>query len=376
MRHATWAAVVVVVFVLGVYVGGREEVVGRLTGPVAPASVDGSPGSAPRDREDDPLGQASATAGFDRVEIARAAGSWQGQLERLEVLSRRGDDAAASALRDRLLDSVLELGRDGEAAAARERLDAYLALNPHDPEAYLLDCDLRQMQGRPREAMSPLLELLAFADDPAVVAEAREKLRLLVGVQETQLANAGDLAALVRLFEELTARDPSFDGHRLRLAHWLLRAGRLDEADRVLAETGSMGADAETREQLVAQVRLARTGLPLERHGGALHVNAQVAGKPLRMLVDTGASMTAISRAEVAALDATATGERVRVRTAGGVVEAEVHRVSDVEVGGLRLESLSVLVLDGPLPRGVDGLLGMDVLDHFQAVPGTSLPLP
>jgi predicted aspartyl protease len=64
------------------------------------------------------------------------------------------------------------------------------------------------------------------------------------------------------------------------------------------------------------------------------------------------------------------------VQTAGGVIESEVHRVTDLEIGALRLDSLSVLVLDGPLPRGVDGLLGMDVLSRFPGEPGTGLPAP
>ncbi len=118
-------------------------------------------------------------------------------------------------------------------------------------------------------------------------------------------------------------------------------------------------------------VALARDGLPLERLPGAdggtaaLHVRATAAGRSLRLLVDTGATTTVISRARAADLGSRATGRRVPVRTAGGTVEAEIHVLRQVEIGPLRLDVLEVLVLDRALPSGVDGLLGMDVLGRL-----------
>src|SRR5690606_3197004 len=158
--------------------------------------------------------------------------------------------------------------------------------------------------------------------------------------------------------------------------HWLLRAGRLDEAQAVLAQTGTVGVDPEAREELLARLERARSGLPFERRGNTLHVSARLGGAPLRMLGDTGASTTAISRERIADVGGVPTGQRVRVRTAGGVVESEVHRVHDLSVGGVEIDTLDVLVLDGPLPQNVDGLLGMDVIERFEDVPGTGLPLP
>ena len=297
--------------------------------------------------------------------LSLSADDWLLALERLDRLVRNGRRAAAAELRTRLLYFVWETARGGKPAAAGTLLEAYLARNPHDPDAYLLASDLEQMQGRSEAALTPLFDLLAFADDPAVVRRARDKLALLVNAREAHLANTGDIAGLIRMFRRLVENDPGFDGHRLRLARWQLRAGRVDEAERTLSETGTAGVDPEAREDLAAEISLARVGLPLQREDGALHVSARMAGRPLTMLVDTGATTTAISRDRAAALNATPTGKRVQVRTANGTVTSEVHRVADVEIGPLHLESLAVLVLDGPLPRDADGLLGMDVLGRF-----------
>jgi clan AA aspartic protease (TIGR02281 family) len=102
-----------------------------------------------------------------------------------------------------------------------------------------------------------------------------------------------------------------------------------------------------------------------------MHVQVSAAGQPLRLLVDTGASTSAISRAAASALSSVSTQQSVQVRTAAGTISAEVHRVTDVRVGELRLPYLDVLVLEQP-PPGADGLLGMDVLARFPGLPGTS----
>lgn len=270
-----------------------------------------------------------------------------------------------AALRQAFFETLLQEARAGRARQAQAQLQEYLTIEPLDAEALLLAADLQQMSGQGLAAIDQLLALLPLAADAEVIARARQRLALLAGVHESQLANRGDVAGLIRFYEHLAERDPGYDGHRLDLVRWLLRAGRTSEAERVLLQTGTAGVDPQARADLEAEVRLARTGLPLERTGEALHVRASRHGEPLRLLLDTGATTTVFGRDRARALAATPTGDRVRVRTAGGVVEAELHLVRDLQVGALHLATLPVLVLDHPLPDGVDGLLGMDVIGRF-----------
>lgn len=376
MRHLPWLAAVLVAFAGGVFVG-----VGLSETPTAPGrpAQDLEPGAVARPAVS--AVPAATSASGPGAATASRPDDWNSRLEELDALARTGDAAAVEALGAALLDDVLELARAGEGGRAAARLDAYLARNPHDGRAHLLDSDLRQMRGNIDAALTPLLEVLGFADTPELLTEARERLRLLVNVRESQLAARGDLAGLIRFLERVSAGDPRFDGHRLRLARWQLRAGRLEAAARTLAETGSVGIEPQARDDLAAAVALAREGLPFEREAGAdgntsaLHVRAQTRAGSLRLLVDTGATNTVISRQRAEELGSRGTGQWVQVRTAGGPVTAEVHRLQQVEIGALRLATLEVLVLDEALPGDVDGLLGMDVLgrlpDAGGAAPGT-----
>ena len=358
MRFGPWPFAVVAAFLAGLWIGVGVD-------------TDGVSSDAARIPRDAGPAATLAATGPPDVPQAGAVAAWEDRLARLDELARSGRRTSAETLRSALLDEVLALARAGSAETARRRLEAYLARNPHDPEAHLLDADLRQMRGDAVSAVDPLLTLLGFADAAGVVDEARRRLDLLLNVRESQLAARGDLAGLVRLLERVSRGDPGYDGHRLRLARWQLRAGQVEAAAATLAETGTAGVDPVAREDLAVAVALAREGLPLERlpagDGGtaALHVQATAAGRPLRLLVDTGATNTVISRERAADLGSRATGRRVPVRTAGGTVEAEIHVLHRVEIGPLRLDLLEVLVLDRSLPSGVDGLLGMDVLGRL-----------
>lgn len=381
MKHLVWAAVTAAAFLLGLALGRSQLAVDP-----SPDAVDDRPPSQ-RYQTDVAAGSSpGAVVGPGAVagtapsrRVPRGDGGLTPEdlaatLERLDRLARGGDRPAAAALRQQLLERILAEAAAGRMATARAMLDGYRQYDPYDPEGLLLESDLRQMQGRGLAALEPLLELLQHSDDADAVTRAREKLALLVGVHETQLANRRDFAGLIRFFEDLAARDPSHDGHRLRLARWLLQGGRAADAERLLAQTGLVGVDPQAHADLLADVRLARSGLPIEHGDNALHVRASVGGRPLRLLVDTGATTTVIGRDRAVALDAVATGERVLVRTAAGVVEAELHRIHDLEVGALQVDALTVLVLDQRLPEGIDGLLGMDVIARFGGAARAGLP--
>ena len=114
--------------------------------------------------------------------------------------------------------------------------------------------------------------------------------------------------------------------------------------------------------------------------GGHYEVGGAVAAVPVRVIVDTGASLTSIPQA---------LGERIGIRacpavgfdlsrddepgccrpevfrTANGSVEACVARVPSVRFGAFELRNPRVAVMPG-----MDGqaLLGMDVLRHFSLV--------
>ncbi len=121
---------------------------------------------------------------------------------------------------------------------------------------------------------------------------------------------------------------------------------------------------------LLALVRVAgAASVPLERHGGVLvaqvTVNRRFTG---RFLVDTGATYCVVSKevARKAKIRGRVGGDRVRLATANGEIEASLGEARRVDVGRARARNVAVAVVDADPVPGLDGILGLSFLERFR----------
>ena len=133
-------------------------------------------------------------------------------------------------------------------------------------------------------------------------------------------------------------------------------------------ETGLVGVEQAEIDLLLGEIELARTALPVEREAGAMYTAATARGasqgREFRFLIDTGATMSGLAESRLQSLGASLIEQGIRVQTANGVVELPVYRLRELRVGALVLRDLAVLGF-ADLPRGADGILGMDVLSRL-----------
>jgi predicted aspartyl protease len=86
------------------------------------------------------------------------------------------------------------------------------------------------------------------------------------------------------------------------------------------------------------------------------------------LLADTGAARTLITP-DVAFelnLDVRTPMRQERIASVHRVVSAPVVRLASVQIGAQRLTNIEALVLTLPAELRVDGLLGVNVLEHFR----------
>jgi aspartyl protease family protein len=108
---------------------------------------------------------------------------------------------------------------------------------------------------------------------------------------------------------------------------------------------------------------------------GYFWVRARVNGKPVRFMVDTGASVTALSSGSARGADVVPSGGfGVLVETANGTVENQRARIARIEVGPIVRENAPALIGDA---LGDTNLLGMSFLSTLRAwrVEGDTLVL-
>lgn len=113
---------------------------------------------------------------------------------------------------------------------------------------------------------------------------------------------------------------------------------------------------------------------PTEREAGRIYLAATLASAPARLIIDTGASRTILSRQDARRARAVRIGAAT-VATAGGVARMEIARVSAVSIGDRTIRDVEVFVSDDI----AESLLGMDLLDqigatHVSLMPGEATP--
>jgi aspartyl protease family protein len=101
---------------------------------------------------------------------------------------------------------------------------------------------------------------------------------------------------------------------------------------------------------------------------GHFFADVDVNGVYIRTMVDTGASMLALSAedAEKAGISPRPGDKRGRVSTANGVVEVSVVRVAEVRLQGIRVSDVDAVIM----PRGAlqGTLLGMSFLNKLSSM--------
>lgn len=106
--------------------------------------------------------------------------------------------------------------------------------------------------------------------------------------------------------------------------------------------------------------------IPLAKTDLGYVIDAKLNGvADLKLLLDTGATATVISPSALARGGvAMPAGRDVRMRTAGGEVQAGSVQVMSLSIGGIKRPNLRVIAHDA-VP-GADGLLGMDFLGAYR----------
>ena len=123
-------------------------------------------------------------------------------------------------------------------------------------------------------------------------------------------------------------------------------------------------------------VRPASISVPLERLGSLFVVTIQInETRPARLILDTGASHTILSRAIARELGLFSLRPvaSVTMHTVGGSVQADMVQVDSIRIAGAEVRNSIVAIYDLPdAPPDIEGLLGLSVLHQFEVTLDTT----
>lgn len=188
------------------------------------------------------------------------------------------------------------------------------------------------------------------------------------------LYQAGHYRWALEKFVEAVDQAPRDPQRRLYLAEAYRQLGEGQAAAQAyrhvmqLAPGSALAAAArQGLESLGEPTRLA-VQIPVQTRGTLILVPARVNGQALGyFILDTGATYTSISRAAADSLRVRGGGGRVNLSTAGGVIQAPLVLLDEVDVGGAVTHNVTAVVHDLPnVPSPIVGLLGLSFLERFR----------
>ncbi|WP_292021745.1 MULTISPECIES: TIGR02281 family clan AA aspartic protease [unclassified Brevundimonas] len=122
---------------------------------------------------------------------------------------------------------------------------------------------------------------------------------------------------------------------------------------------------------VTAPAAVATAAQVVKAEDGHYWAQARIDGRAVRVLVDTGASVVVLTRADagrlgVAPEPASFTG---RIQTASGMVRAAPVRLNTVSVAGARVDRVEALVVEQGLEYSLLGMSYLGRLSAFEATP-------
>ena len=207
-----------------------------------------------------------------------------------------------------------------------------------------------------------------------------KRLFRVTGNLRSSLEKQGDKLGVHELYKTLYKTHPGHPRFQLELAYSYLRLNRPGDARPLLEqlqfdlELGEVSRDVlarinQTKSDNVTNVSpeppSPDIAIPLQRQGTNLIANVGIGSRSVALLLDTGASITALDNRLIEKLGLAPTGQVIRLSTANGVRTARLYNVRQMQLGRFRLRNHTVAGIDLGRTGAFSGLLGTDLLNNL-----------
>ena len=265
-------------------------------------------------------------------------------------------------------------------------LQGYLKQYPQDMDFLLLEAKLKVETTLLSDAIAHYYDLLRNPMTAAQQSEIEQQIQQLSQNTIEQLRRNYSWDILAMFVEPLLQLEPNNRLYTLSLARAYAELFQEGLMENVLASLDFNDPDAQNiRNIMVAQQILpandkvdkldveetnTNLGRPvsLKQFGNQYVVAATLSSNPVALLIDTGASVTAISKQYFDNLSnryKTNYLGRFSIGTAAGNIKASMYQFQELTINHVTVQNLPVMILPMQSINNADGLLGMNFLREF-----------
>ena len=293
-------------------------------------------------------------------------------------------EQTATQLKSTLLDYLRSLSETRNNNDFSELIENYLSVYYDDIDVLLLLAEFNQANGSYLEVVDVYLLAKTYAYTDVDQQNLHARFNGFIKTVDGLYTSQKNWSSLINLYGHINASGLMTSPYQYRQALAHLRNGDELSAieqfrqlvnDSLVGESasialGNLTQGSVTTATISTSVWEGSETIPLQQAGNQYLVDLTVNRQSnVRLLIDTGASMTTLTRSSFESLnidnDAVKLDRRV-FRTANGLIQGTVYSVPELSIGPFLMNDTQIAVLEFDMNEGVDGLLGMNVLGQFR----------
>ncbi len=307
-------------------------------------------------------------------------------LEPLAILLNTGQDAEAIewyvsferengnvvSARHLINQQVNRREQRNDLPGAARLLSLFIEQLPHGFAERIALALIYQRQEEFYPALSVLFEAIPVASTTVELTQLDQLIIKTVKAADRDIF-PDNIGAKIKLYQFLLQHRASDTQYYIELAKWLVKGTHLDAAIEQLNIVQYDPFVGDVAQQMLAEIerlrlKLLETPVALVRRGSHFMVDASLNHNEIRLLIDTGASLTVLdsAAAQLLGLDEFDALQRMQMNTANGVTEALLYRIDSMALGVFAVSSIDIAVVEHLDINGASGLLGMNFLEHFE----------
>jgi len=305
--------------------------------------------------------------------------NYRDAVQLLHTAELVGDESLHRQLRTVVLEEVSRLVQRGAHENAIALLRLYLDNYFDDVDALRWLGAAQLGQGEFMAGATTLYLAMGHVSRLEVLATIKNQIRVAVDGHAGRLQEKQAWHELLSLYEQLLVLAPDNASYYLAAAKTQMALKDYQGARETLeiirhdaTVADALNALFSQIDQLIIETSVSQSGVALMRRNGHYFVTARINNATeVTLLIDTGASITSLTpeALEVAGYSVGFnTKRRVMVSTANGSVEVSMLTMSELSIGGMPVLNVDVIALPMDDMPGVDGLLGMNYLKHFEFI--------